>query len=1483
MEFNPIPWKIIDLYFKDNPSALVKHHLQSYNDFFNKGLPQLIKEKNPIRFFKEQEEITTIDSKTDPITGQTVKAANKRLEYKFQSNLYIGGKDANRLYYGKPIIFDKDGREHFMYPNEARLRNMTYAVTIHYDVEVDFILYLEDKENEGSGIFKEVRETIVIPKVYLGKFPIMLQSDLCILRGLQPEVRFTMGECRNDPGGYFIVDGKEKVIICQEKFADNLLYIQAGENEEYSYSAKIRSVSEDASKPIRTLAVRMVAEQPSSTNGQIVVSIPNVRKPMPLFIVMRALGVISDKEIITYCLLDIDKYAESIDIFSPSVYDAGSVFTQESALKLIATFTKGKSVSHALDILSTYFLPHIGELNFKQKALYLGYIVRRMISVASGEEKPTNRDSYLYKRIEVSGMLIYQLFREYYTLQQKNIFLQMDTEHLYAKRKSATAYQGLEFTKLVTDNVPSIFANRIVEMGFRRAFKGDWGSEAHTKRPGVLQDLSRLSFWSFLSQLRKTNLHIAADGAKIVGPRLLNGTQWGILCPIHTPDGGNIGLHKHLSLTTHITSGCSAYPMIRYLRSLGIKILEECSLKYLSQTTKVLVNGAWIGATSEPQELWEVLLSRRRNGLFSAFTSIRWNKERSELIVLTDGGRACHPLFHVEGDKVSYQSDKIMDKITNNTLTWSESILGFAKKKKDITIDNCEIYDVEELYGEKFNLANNEAIIEYLDTSEMEGAKLAQYNQNPDSYAKNFITHIEIHPSVILSVLANQVIYPSNNQFPRDLFSCGQSKQAVSLYSSNYRNRMDKSALILHYGQTPLDKSRYLQYVTKEQHPYGVNAIVAVACYTGYNVEDAVIFNKASLNRGIFSTTYTNVYEATEESTTVGNITVDSTFMDVNNANVIGLKPGYDYSKLDPLSGLVRENTLVDDKTILIGMVTNSLVSGEVFIDASIAPKKGQIGYVDRAFLTTNESGRRLAKIRIRHFRTPAIGDKFCSRAGQKGTIGIVLEESDMPFTADGTRPDIIVNPHAFPSRMTIGHLVESLVSKAGVLYGGFGDCTAFINKGPKDRIFGNLLTKAGYSSTGNAIMYNGMTGEQLETEIYLGPTYYLRLKHMVKDKINYRARGPRTVLTRQTVQGRANNGGLRIGEQERDALLAHGMAGFLRESLMLRGDEFRMAICNQTGTIAIYNASRNLFLSPSADGPIKFAGNLESELNIVPVSRFGRDFSVIAVPYAFKLLYQELLAMNVQMRLITADNVEQLTSLVHGNNLQLLVNKTTFREVEADNKAALEQRNREIDDSEVTLPEPADAEIAPDVSPEATITPFAVRAPPEAVAEPDTSTPVKPPLSIVPIPFAAPSDFDYQPSSSGDFDYQPGPPSDSGYQFDDFNYAPSSQQSDSGSFQFNPSTPSPPQDSPQTPTYPPGALPFNEDNLNLSGGRKGAADKSEGDAESEQTADFTTPIVIRTPIVEDSGDDALPMMSTIEENAEELDDEAARDIKKIV
>ena len=324
------------------------------------------------------------------------------------------------------------------------------------------------------------------------------------------------------------------------------------------------------------------------------------------------------------------------------------------------------------------------------------------------------------------------------------------------------------------------------------------------------------------------------------------------------------------------------------------------------------------------------------------------------------------------------------------------------------------------------------------------------------------------------------------------------------------------------------------------------------------------------------------------------------------------------------------------------------------------------------------KKGSDLAKVRIREERIPAIGDKFCSRCGQKGTVGLVIPEENMPFTDDGVRPDIIINPHALPSRMTIGQLVETLMGKACLNVGGYGDCTAFINKGSKHDKFGKILTQNGYNSTGNQILYNGMNGEQLDAEIYIGPTYYMRLKHMVKDKINHRARGPKTSLTRQTVGGRANDGGLRIGEMERDGVIAHGAAGFLQESMLNRGDEYFMAVCNNTGSIAIYNNSQNLFLSPMSDGPIKFHTTVDKKLNIENISKYGRNFSVLRIPYAFKLLIQELQAMNIQMRLITEDNIDQLTSLGFSNNIAKL---TKNEDEDADIKLEIGKINRDNKD----------------------------------------------------------------------------------------------------------------------------------------------------------------------------------------------------------
>ena len=1176
-----------------------------------------------------------------------------------------------------------------MYPNEARLRNMTYGFTIHYDIDVKFKILI-DKNDGSSGLnkFEIHEETIQLEKIFLGRFPIMLQSNMCILKGLEPNARFYMGECKNDPGGYFIIDGKEKAIVSQEGRANNMLYILKDINDLYLYSAEIKSVSEDASKPIRTLAVRLVREQPAKTNHNILVNIPQVRKPVPLFIVMRALGIISDKEIITTCLLDLEKYDNYIDLFIPSIHDAGSIFTQKSALLYISTLTKGKTLNHVMQILTDYFLPHVGERNFKTKALYLGYIVKNLLDVHLNVAPPTDRDSYKFKRIEVSGILLKNLFREYYKKYQDNIYLKIDKEYFYKHNQSS--YQDLDFKNLIISNKESFFKDRIVETGFRKAFKGDWGSEAHTKKTRELSNLNRLSFFGFLCQMRKTNLHIGADGAKVVKPRLLHSTQFGLLCPIHSPDGGNVGLHNHLSTSTHVTSGCSGKPYIKYLRNVkesGIKFLEECNYQYLSNSTKIFINGNWVGCTHDPIKIITTMKLHRRNNIIDIYTSIYFNIKKNEIIICSDAGRPIRPVFYIMDDELSYERENVLNKFENDTITWHEITRGFNKTEKE---NSCEIVSLKQV--EK--LKENSSLVEYIDTQEAEGIKLAHSTLSKDDYIKNKVTHFEIHPSLLLSFMANQTIFPENNPYPRNAFSCGQAKQGVSLYHSNYPIRLDKTAYVLNAGQIPLTKSRYLDYLTNEEHPYGENAIVAIMCYTGFNVEDAVIVNEGALQRGLFRTTYMNTYETHEEIEKVAGFQIQNKFMSHKNNNIIGLKPGYNYDYLDEKSGLIKEESIIDEKTILIGRATNSLTQPDTYIDSSIGPKKGQIGIVDKSFMTSGQEGKRIAKVRIRAERIPKIGDKFCSRAGQKGTIGMILREQDMPCTADGIRPDIIVNPHAMPSRMTIGHLVETLVSKSAAIYGAFGNCTAFENKGSKHVEFGKMLSEAGYHPSGNEILYNGMTGEQLEAEIYFGPTYYLRLKHMPKDKINYRARGPRNVLTRQTVQGRANNGGLRIGEMDRDCLIAHGMGHFVNESMMVRGDQFYMAICNISGCIAVYNESKNIFLSPHADGPLKFVGSISSDLNIVNVSKYGRDFSVVRVPYAFKLLMQELTTMNIQMRIITDKNVDQVLSLTSGANFE----KMTGLTIEKLTKVIQKQQNSKISLSLVKEKTPVEVEENPSI-----------------------------------------------------------------------------------------------------------------------------------------------------------------------------------------
>jgi DNA-directed RNA polymerase II subunit RPB2 len=1302
-----IAWSMIERYFHDEPHNLVKHHTESFSDFYKHGIFEIFRKKNPI----------TIYSKLDPATN----------EYKNRVDLYFGGKNGDKIYFGKPTIYD-DNNSHFMFPNEARLRNMNYGMSIHYDVEYEVTYRLDEGEtphvfygggeisiggaddsddeevgvSEGGAPTKGRKRKVVLPedltpnvaaqilaetkktletsgvaaataaaapreqksevmtlsRVFLGKFPVMLQSDFCVLSGLTRENRFYMGECRNDYGGYFIIDGKEKVIIPQEKFGNNMMYVEHTNDEKYLYLAKIRSVSENASKPVRTLKIGVVSPSARFTNKQIVVEVPNVRKPVPLFILFRALGVTSDRAIIEHCM-DIKKNESMLDLFIPSVHDSAAVMTQESALEYLRTFVKGQNLQTVLHVLADYFLPHVGELNFKEKALHLGHMVLQLMLVYSGAAAPTDRDNFKFKRVDTTGDLLYELFNEYYTIQQKYIALQFEKKVYFAQAQ----YED-NLTALIQQNYQNIFKERIVETGFRKAYKGNWGATAHTKRLGIVQDLNRLSYFSALNHMRKITLPLDTT-SKVVGPRLLNSTQWGLIDPIDTPDGGNIGLHKHLTIGTCISRHIPRDKMVEWLvRNCKIELLENVSVAAATSATKIFVNGYWVGIVENPEEIVLKIRLFRRNGLIPLYISATFEIKTNTVFVMCDSGRLCRPIFYrdeIHG-KMSYESSpRVIERIEMGGYTWDELTMGFntatahgaPQRRGDAFYDYADIFGLPaggaaaaaDTYDEKFYM--EKAVIEYIDTSEEENTYISLSQEQLTARH----THLEIHKSLIFGLMCNMIVFPENNPATRNSFSCGQSKQACSLYSTNYQIRMDKMGVLLNYGQVPLVKTRYLDLINREENVYGENAIVAIMCYTGYNVEDAILINQGSIERGMFQTTYFTVYQAHEEAAGVGgaaqNINIAN--IEAKAGSIVGTKSGFDYSYLDEY-GLIKEGTPMNDRRIVIGMMSPHGEKDNIYVDGSIVTKKGQLGVVDKTFITDNAEGSRIAKVRVVEQRMPGQGDKFASRAGQKGTIGLIIPEHDMPFTRDGLRPDLIINPHALPTRQTIGQLVEALMGKATLIYGGFGDGTAFMNTEPKFGTFGELLTKQGFHSSGNEILYNGMTGEQIESEIYIGPTYYMRLKHMVKDKINYRARGPKTMLTRQPVQGRANDGGLRVGEMEANSIMGHGAMEFLNDAMMNRSDKYKLAVCNKTGMIAVYNPERNLFLSPAADGPLKFSGNVD-DLRLETVTRFGRDFSIVEVPYCFKLLIQELATINVQMRIITEDNIAQMENLMFGSH----------------------------------------------------------------------------------------------------------------------------------------------------------------------------------------------------------------------------------------
>lgn len=984
-----------------------------------------------------------------------------------------------------PVLLQKQGTTKELYPYEARLQNLTYSSALVVQVKQVVSYY----NTVGQKIDEKIKFS---DKNIIGYIPIMVGSKSCLLNkeNLLPE---KVKECKYDMGGYFIIGGNEKVIISQEKMCDNKVYIFKKKQDKYSHVAEVRSMNQ---KNKITYAIYVKFQSKDSLFGTIKVKIPHIKEDVPLFILFRALGIDTDKKIIDHILLsDVNK--TYIDLLIPSIKEGYK--TQNECLEYIAKlFTnKIKKINkkqsneeflqkvvypYVQNFLKKVIFPHI-EGSVSRKCYYLGYTVKCLLDSILGKKSLDDRDSYCNKRIETPGVLMSQLFRQLY----KKMF--KDVRNITLKEINNPNHDI---------NIHKLIKSSIIENGFKYALAtGNWNVKTgnlSSGRVGVAQVLKRLNYTAMLSHLRRVNTPIDKTG-KLVKPRQLHCTQSFYLCPAETPEGQSVGIVKNLSLSSNITLYSSPKPIISFLKDFpNTKMIEYLKPNEIKNQTKIFINGDWLFITVEPFKIINFLKDLRRNSKIDNETSMYYDLETNELKIYTDGGRCIRPLCIVD----------------NHKLKLTPKILQHYSKWKDLIKDG---------------------MIEYIDVEEIESLLIAM-TQDKLKKMHNY-THCEIHPSLMLGVCAALIPFSDHNQSPRNSYYSSMCKQALGLYCSNYLDRMDTQVHVLSHPQKPLVKTEYSKYLHADDLPTGQNIIVAFACYSGYNMEDSVIVNKSAIDRGLFRTFYYRTYKDEEKK----NSTTISEEKFCNPSKIDGIS-SIKYGNYDKLTsnGTIPINTKVNSDDIIIGKVspvssnTTRQMKQIIYKDSSTSLRSNEEGVIDKVVITHNQDGYKLVKVRVRSERIPTIGDKVCSRAGQKGTIGMIFKQEDMPFTKDGICPDLIINTHALPSRMTIGQLIESLLGKIGALKGKSFDATPFENFN-RDKVIEhlNILKEFGFDSS-DEVLYNGQTGEQIKTKIFIGPTYYNRLKHMVKDKIHSRSKGPVELLTRQPSGGRARDGGLRLG-----------------------------------------------------------------------------------------------------------------------------------------------------------------------------------------------------------------------------------------------------------------------------------------------------------------------------------------------------------------
>lgn len=1202
---------ILDLYFRQAEGRqIISHQIESFNHFMDIDIPEIIQMVNPILVRGSPEiPLSGPRSALASATGLSTTAANalmgRTAEAPAPGFTPLGAKHEYEVALSfqnvslrKPTIFENNGAVLPMMPNDARLRNLTYASPLFVDVHVKTTFIDNTKGGE-----RQVRERL-FPNVHMGKIPVMVGSKYCLLndqRHIHPRI---LGECAEDYGGYFIVSGGERVIISQERMSENrpVVFRNNRNSTKDLEVVEVKSIGPDNDQVPKSNAVRLMVHPKNPQLQVLRATMPRIKTEIPLWVLFKALGVAADKDIVDL-ILGPEGDATFDSIMDETIQEVAHVRTQDDALAWLSAHVNSWSSRTTRqmkmeDILNTELFPHIGldRSFYYAKACYLAHMARKVLWVATNRMPNDDRDGYPNKRVDLPGFLLANLFRTYFTTKMlKDIRSSLAKEIHGGGWRASGNFEDI----LNVSNINKVIKSVILEVGLKTSLAtGNFGSAkiGGPSKIGVSQVLNRLNYISGISHLRRISTPIEKTG-KLIAPRKLHNSQWGFICPSETPEGHSVGVVKNMSSTAIVSIYSNPRIVREFLDTFGtLRPLETTTVAEKHAGTRVFLNGAWIGtlAVEDTLDTLERLRHAKRTGRIHIQTGIIWKPTLRELWMTTEAGRMLRPIYSAAAlrEIAADRSGELLAQV--HALRDWEAILLWSSP-------------------------GGNQLIEYIDPGETESAYIAMKTEDvvaPDAPA---YTHAEIHPSTALGTLASNIPFPDHNQSPRNSYQCAMGKQAMGMFALNFRERFDALAHLLCYPQVPFVSPFMSKFYGAQAMPAGQNITVAIMTYTGYNQEDSVMFNRAFLDRGGFRSIFYRTYKDEERKNQSSG--EEERFQRPDPSLTKQMKNS-NYDKLDE-TGFVPENTFVDTEDILIGKVVPLRVptgmvipvGAKKFRDVSRTMRNNEVGWVDRIFRNRNGEGYSFAKVRMRQDRVPEIGDKVSSRHGQKGTCGMILNPEDMPQTASGIVPDIIINPHCIPSRMTIAQLMETLLGKLGCELGCLGDGSPF-NEVTLEKITTILRDHLGMEPQGNEILYNGFSGRQMETSIFVGPCYYQRLRHCSADKMHSRSSGPLVMLTRQPAEGRAREGGLRFGEMERDAVCAHGITEFTKERLMECSDLFRCWSCADCGLIAIVNPKEGVWAC-------KGCGNTT-------------NFAAIEIPYAYKLLLQELETMSISSRIIT-------------------------------------------------------------------------------------------------------------------------------------------------------------------------------------------------------------------------------------------------------